>query len=523
MEAHNGLSAKIVEETGFKGIWASSLAISAAMGVRDNNEASWTQVLEIVESMSDNTSIPILLDGDTGYGNFNNVRRLIKKLEMRGVAGVCIEDKLFPKTNSFIGGEKQPLADIDEFCGKIKAAKDDQTDPDFIVIARIEALIAGWGLGEALKRAKAYCEAGADALLIHSKALTIEQIESFMNKWDKSCPTVIVPTTYYRTDPQIFRDLGISLVIWGNHMLRSAVTAMQQNSRNIYEKQSLLTVEKKIVPVAEIFRLQNVDELREAERKYLPQKEFAKGIILAASRGPEFEELTADKPKAMIPVDGKPLLERIQHTFNNCGIKNISAVLGYCHKAVQINNLKKIIRHDWAKKGNAKTLYEAINELTGPVVISYGDILFEEKVLKNLLDTPEDVVLSVDTSWSNPLEERSFICHVIANDLPSERFGSTTCTRLRCIGYDIPKEESYGEWIGLLKLSSKGSDIFKRYLLSYFKDGKTDHIKDSMVDFMRNLLTAGEHIHVSYFRGHWLDLDTKKDLERYYAWQGRTK
>ena len=146
MEAHNGLSAKIVEETGFKGIWASSLAISAAMGVRDNNEASWTQVLEIVESMSDNTSIPILLDGDTGYGNFNNVRRLIKKLEMRGVAGVCIEDKLFPKTNSFIGGEKQPLADIDEFCGKIKAAKDDQTDPDFIVIARIETLIAGCGL-----------------------------------------------------------------------------------------------------------------------------------------------------------------------------------------------------------------------------------------------------------------------------------------------------------------------------------------------------------------------------------------
>lgn len=145
MEAHNGLSAKIVEEAGFKGVWASGLSMSAAMGVRDNNEASWTQVLEIVEFMSDATTIPILIDGDTGYGNFNNMRRLVKKLEQRNIAGVCIEDKLFPKTNSFIRGDQQPLADIEEFSGKIKAGKDSQSDDDFCIIARVEAFIAGWG------------------------------------------------------------------------------------------------------------------------------------------------------------------------------------------------------------------------------------------------------------------------------------------------------------------------------------------------------------------------------------------
>src|ERR1700744_5460910 len=118
MEAHNGLSATIVEEAGFKGIWASGLSISAALGVRDNNEASWTQVLEVLEFMSDATDLPIMLDGDTGYGNFTNVRRLVRKLEQRYIAGVCLEDKLFPKTNSFIGGEKQALAEVDEFCGK---------------------------------------------------------------------------------------------------------------------------------------------------------------------------------------------------------------------------------------------------------------------------------------------------------------------------------------------------------------------------------------------------------------------
>src|SRR5919201_1327493 len=114
MEAHNALSARIVEEAGFRGIWASGLSISAALGVRDNNEASWTQVLEVVEFMSDATRIPILLDGDTGFGNFNSVRRLVTKLEQRGIAGVCIEDKLFPKTNSFIRGTAQPLADMHE-------------------------------------------------------------------------------------------------------------------------------------------------------------------------------------------------------------------------------------------------------------------------------------------------------------------------------------------------------------------------------------------------------------------------
>jgi phosphoenolpyruvate phosphomutase len=152
MEAHNGLSARIVEEAGFKGIWGSGLSISAALGVRDNNEASWTQVLDVMEFMSDVTTIPILLDGDTGYGNFNNMRRLVTKLEQRGVAGVCIEDKLFPKTNSFIG-DAQPLADMDEFCGKIKAAKDTHTDEDFVVVARLEGFIAGWGLKDVLKRA----------------------------------------------------------------------------------------------------------------------------------------------------------------------------------------------------------------------------------------------------------------------------------------------------------------------------------------------------------------------------------
>ena len=270
LEAHNGLSARIVEEAGFKGIWASGLAISAAMDVRDSNEASWTQVLEVLEFMSDATTVPILVDADTGYGNFNNVRRLVRKLEQRGIAAMCIEDKLFPKTNSFIDGEQQPLADIEEFAGKIKAAKDTQRDPDFSVIARVEAFIAGWDLGEALKRAEAYRRAGADAVLIHSKASTAEEIVTFMAEWNARCPVVVVPTMYYNTPTEVFEAIGVSVVIWANHLIRCSIRAMQQTAAEIHASRSLARVEREIVPVKEIFRLQNAQELKAAEKLYLP-------------------------------------------------------------------------------------------------------------------------------------------------------------------------------------------------------------------------------------------------------------
>merc|ERR1719384_2355571 len=276
MEAHNGISAIIAEEAGFKGIWGSGLSISAALGVRDSNEASYSQVLDVMEYMSDATSIPILLDGDTGYGNFNNARRLIERLEQRNIAGVCLEDKLFPKTNSFISVEGgQPLADELEFAMKLKACKETQKCPDFNVVARVEAFIAGWGLDEALRRAELYADYGADAILMHSKLNNVSEVESFMKVWDNRKPVVIVPTKYYTTPADTFRELGISLAIWANHSMRTSIQAMQKVTKEIYESQSLKRVEddNMVVTVNEIFRLTNQDELKQAEKKYLPQKD----------------------------------------------------------------------------------------------------------------------------------------------------------------------------------------------------------------------------------------------------------
>ena len=190
-------------------------------------------MVDTLEFMSDAVDIPILLDGDTGYGDFNNMRRLVGKLEQRGVAGVCIEDKLFPKTNSFIQGERQPLEDAELFCGKIRAGCDARKDPDFCIVARVEALIAGWGLDEALARAEAYRQAGADAILIHSKQQRPDEILAFARAWEQRSPLVIVPTKYWSTPTEVFRRHRISLVIWANHLIRAAIAAMQDTARVI--------------------------------------------------------------------------------------------------------------------------------------------------------------------------------------------------------------------------------------------------------------------------------------------------
>ncbi len=272
MGAHDGLSARIAEVEGFEAVWASGFCISTALGVRDSDEASWSQLLSVIESMTEAVSIPIVVDGDTGYGNFNTARRFAHKAERLGAAGVCFEDKLFPKMNSFVG-DRHELADVDEFCGKLRACKEEQEEPAFCVIARVEALIAGLGMEEALERANAYRRAGADAIFIHSRKRVADEIEEFAGRWGGDLPLVISPTTYSATPTEVFRQGGISAVIWANHSMRAAVTAMRRVCREIHSAQSVKgTEEAGLAPLAEVFELMHYDELEAAERRFLAAK-----------------------------------------------------------------------------------------------------------------------------------------------------------------------------------------------------------------------------------------------------------
>ena len=513
MEAHNGLSAKIVEEAGFKGIWASGLSISAALGVRDNNEASWTQVLEVCEFMSDATSIPILLDGDTGFGNFNSFRRLVKKLEQRNIAGVCIEDKVFPKTNSFISGEKQPLADMDEFCGKIKSGKDSQTDKDFVIVARVEALIAGWGVDEAVKRADAYAEAGADAILMHSKISSFDEIELFLKQWNGKKPVVIVPTMYYRTPTQKFKDSGISLIIWANHTLRASITNMQKIVKQIHEEDSLLDVQEKIIPVKEIFRLQDVEEYKEAEDIYLPKKKSYSSLILAATKGTNFGSLTDDKPKAMIKIGSETILSKIVKILNNRNIKDISVVVGFKKDAVNLPNLEYIVNENYSEYGLLYSLYKAKDKISGALILLYGDVLFEEDILRKLMLDDEDIVLAVDPSINGRFNQaRDF---VVGDEPYSEAYGKKNVCRIKkiqALKNEKAIKDHNGEFIGILKLSEKGSAIFDKELTALHEENPELLKKWSLNDFLNHLITKKYDVFLEYFKDKWKDIDSIEDL-----------
>lgn len=269
MEAHDGLSARIAEVEGFEAVWASGFSISTALGVRDSDEATWSQLLAVVACMTEVATIPIVVDGDTGYGNFNTARRFARSAEQLGVAGVCFEDKLFPKMNSFVGTDHE-LEDIDRFCGKLHACKEGRAEGSLCIIARTEALIAGLGLDEALRRAEAYRDAGADALFIHSRQPVVDEIEQFALRWENRLPVVIAPTTYAANTPiEVFQRCGISAVIWANHNMRAAVAAMRRVCRDIRAGAPTKETESQLAPLSEVFELMQYDELEEAKSRYL--------------------------------------------------------------------------------------------------------------------------------------------------------------------------------------------------------------------------------------------------------------
>lgn len=513
LEAHNGITARIGEEAGFKGLWAGGLCMSAQYGVRDNNEASWTQVLEMLEFMADATSIPILLDGDTGYGNFNSVRRLVKKLEQRGIAAVCIEDKIFPKTNSFIDGNKQQLAEIDEFCSRIKAGKDAQSDDDFAIITRVEAFIAGWGLGEALRRAEAYHEAGSDGILIHSALATPSEVLAFKKEWADRSPVVIVPTKYYSTPTEVLQEAGFSIAIWANHLLRAAIPAMQECARTLHREQSLLSMEDQIAPVKEIFRLQGASELKEAEDRYLPKRgDQSRVIVLAASRGAALGELTEDRPKAMVKVGGQPLLSHIVDSFNSAGIKTIRVVRGYRAEAFDLEGVQYTDNPSYESGGELLSLVSALQDdpdTSRDLIVAYGDVLFKRYIIDLLEEPDDDIVIAVDTNWRESVN-RSRVADYVRCTEPHSRLAFYHDVYLEQISQDLPEKDRHGEWMGFIRIANSALPDVVEKIMTLAADETNQRAK--LDDLLNALIASGHNVRVVYTTGHWLDVDSVEDV-----------
>lgn len=257
--AHTALGARIAEESGFDAIWSSSLEVSAARCLPDASLLSMAEYVDAARHMQSQVGIPVIADVDTGYGNNMNVAHMVHEYEAAGIAAVCMEDKTFPKMNSFVATDHSLLA-VDQFASKIAVAKSSQHTSDFMLIARTEALIDGRSMEEALERCRAYVNSGADALLIHSKKKTNVQILEFMSRWQGSVPIIVVPTTYPSWRIEEMAAAGISAAIYANQGLRATITALRSAYSQIIDCGSSEPIESLIASVGDIFALQDLEK-----------------------------------------------------------------------------------------------------------------------------------------------------------------------------------------------------------------------------------------------------------------------
>ena len=267
MEAHNGLSALVVENAkvvkdekinSFDAIWISSLTDSTAKGKPDIELVDMTSRINTINEIMEVSSKPIILDGDTG-GLIEHFVFNIKTIERMGISAIIIEDKIGLKKNSLFGTDVEQTQDsIENFCEKIKAGKKALITDEFMIIARIESLILKQGMDDAINRAKAYIDAGADGIMIHSREKEPDEIFEFCEKFNEfapNVPLVVVPTSFNQVYEEEFAKKGVNIVIYANHLIRSAYPSMVETATTILENERCKEVDDKCLPIKEILTL----------------------------------------------------------------------------------------------------------------------------------------------------------------------------------------------------------------------------------------------------------------------------
>lgn len=504
--AHNGLGARLIDQHGFDGVWASGFEISTSQALPDANILTMSEFLAAAVDINNACSLPVLADCDTGFGNSNNAMHMVRRYEAAGIAGVCIEDKKFPKVNSYVPG-RQELAPIGDFVGKIMSAKAAQVSEDFVVVARVEALIAGWGQEEAMKRAKAYADAGADMILMHSKADTDREVREFLGNWNKRLPVVIVPTTYPEINFLELSEAGVKVVIYANHGLRAAVKATNNVLAKIAREDGIAGLtDEDIVPMSMIFDLQGMTRMKEIEKEFLSKD---KAVFLAAG-APNNESLSpvlGDRPVAMLDINGKSLLLRNVETLNACGIQDISVVGGYRIKAIVVEGIKVIENPDYRTTGTAESLLCVDSDQTDRLLVVYGDVIVDKHLVRRIMETKEDIVLVADDSFRK-LEERTIDFMILDNpsDAGIRKVDTGTLSSVRKIGNGVTLEEATHEFVGVAVMTA---DALRKTSELAAKKGNADKL--ALPDMLGRLAEQGMSLKALVVNSGWKEIHTFQD------------
>jgi phosphoenolpyruvate phosphomutase len=523
--AHNGMTAKLVENNGFDGVWASGLEVSTSHAVPDANILTMTDFLNASAEMADSVSIPVVSDCDVGYGNSNNVIQMVKKFEAAGVAGVVVEDKKFPKVNSLVDGTRQDLAPIAEFVGKIMAAQNARQSKDFLFFARVEALIAGLGMEEALRRANAYLDAGADGIFIHSKAKDPREIIEFCKRREKRGYLLICPTKYPSLKESDMQKLGVNMTIYANQGLRASIKAVNE-VLSYMNKNGIGEVDKKIAPLSEVFELQGMHIIKQDEEKYLKSEMGdVKAIVPAAGAriDASLGDLLRDRPLAMLDINGKPLIERNLETFRAVGIRDIRVIVGHQKENLKIENVSRVDNPDYATKGIMASILRGATQPGDKNVIAYADSIYDHELVEKLLRKDDDIVLVVDSTYKKA-HVRNKKLEIVAVENPRAagiRVVNTAKTkRIVKIGKNLDEAKAHYEFTGLACLSRKGLNLVVREYAQERKKCSRSRVKTkwidqiSFADFMQVLIDKGHDVFAYEVTGGWMEVHNFNDYKQ---------
>jgi phosphoenolpyruvate mutase len=537
IEAHNGLSAlagetarierdsQIVEYDGF---WESSLTDSAAKGLPDAEVVGNPSRLHTIDEILNVTSKPIIVDGDTG-GSPTQFEYFVRSLERLGVSAVIIEDKVFPKRNSLDASARQTLEDPEIFAQKIARGRAVRITDDFMVIARLESLIAGLGMEDAFMRARKYIEAGVDGIMIHSKSDSPDRILVFADAYDEFCERfgrrpilVCVPTTYNLITDVELAQHGFNVIIHANHLLRSSYRAMQQTAETILVSDRGFEAEALCAPVSAIFAQVGFDQVRDKDREYSKVHRLSV-IIPAAGRDPVFTET----PKSLIDIGGRPILAYQLDGIRKVGIGQVAVVKGYKHELfdefLDEGNLVFYPNDQYAEKHSLHSLFCAEEQMKQGFVLAYSDILFSEEILRRLIATEADIVLAVDNTYRyHKHEVDKKLDLVISRGRRSARHRSlhpARLTRITRIGKSINVETADYEFIGLAYFSEEGARILRKVYHDclatvdglFHEADSFDHA--GVTDLLQEVIERGFDVHgVEFYHG-WMEIHKREDVE----------
>ena len=540
LEAHNGLSGIIANNIQVKGdvegkplvrefdaLWESSLTDSASKGHPDIEVITFDSRLHTINEILSVTNKPMIVDGDTG-GDVNAFEYTVSKLERVGVSAIIIEDKVFPKRNSLEAGAQQNLEDPEVFAQKIRRGKQIQNTSEFMIIARLESLIAGKPMEDAVRRAKIYLQAGVDGIMIHSKSKSADEILEFAKRYKLISKElninkilVCVPTTYNQITENELSNAGFQIIIYANHLLRSAYKAMTETAKTILRDQRSLEADPLCSTVREIFKTVGFLDVKEKDQEN-EQTKNVPVIIPAAGEDSVLREILNGKPKAMLEICGKTLLEHQIHALNNNNLKDITVIAGYGREQMRADGINILENPNFKNGSVLNSLFIGKEKMMNGFIMLYSDILMKDEIIKNLMNRREDIILVADNSTQYHATQEGNILDFIIGKHQNKRvrreirFASENVVAK--IGSKINPETASHEFIGLAKFSKTGAeqlietynDVLNNYQ-GQFQESE-DISQLNLTDLIQEMIDRGFTVNYMEIHKGWLEIHNTEHI-----------